>query len=541
MKGSAFESGMVVAPQPEAAEAGVEAMRAGGNAVDAAIAAAFVQTVVDPLMCGIAGFGSAGVYMPARQVHEYVDFHAPAPAATRPGMWEHLVEGEARDGFGFMLKGRVNDIGYQSVCVPASLRAFEEIHRSIGVLPWKEICRPAIEWARDGWLVRPAVERYWLDEGEMGRTPNPERLRFSPAGRRLYCRPDDSPRRVGELVKNPDYAATLALIAEKGSAVFYEGEIAERIAEDFARNGGLLSRDDLASYRPRRAAPLSGSYRGYRVTTNRPPGGGVMLLEMLNMLERFDLAGLGHNTPEYIRVVTEAMKRATIDKDRFVGDPAFTEVPLDRLVSKDYAAGLAADILRGVKAEVPRLNADPPPPPNTTQLSVVDRAGNCVTMTHSLGMSSGVVTEGLGFVYNNCMSVFDPRPGRAGSLAPGKGRFTAMVPTIVFKDDEPFIVIGAPGGTQIVMGVLQAIVNAIDFGMSMAEAVAAPRFSATSSAIDVANRIPRFVTRALEADGYRVVRSPHSFTFGYVHGIRCRDGRLDGGADPGRDGVALVA
>src|SRR5918994_2033960 len=499
MKGSAFESGMVVAPQPEAAEAGVEAMRAGGNAVDAAIAAAFVQTVVDPLMCGIAGFGSAGVYMPARQVHEYVDFHAPAPAATRPGMWEHLVEGEARDGFGFMLKGRVNDIGYQSVCVPASLRAFEEIHRSIGVLPWKEICRPAIEWAWDGWLVRSAVERYWLDEGEMGRTPNPERLRFSPAGRRLYCRPDGSARRVGELVKNPDYAATLALIADHGSAVFYEGEIAERIAEDFARNGGLISRDDLASYRPRRAAPLSGSYRGYRVTTNRPPGGGVMLLEMLNMLERFDLAALGHNTPGYIRVVAEAMKRATIDKDRFVGDPAFTEVPLDRLVSKDYAGGLAGEITRGVR------------------------------------------TEGLGFMYNNCMAVFDPRPGRAGSLAPGKARFTAMCPTIVFKGDEPFIVIGAPGGTQIVMGVLQAVVNVLDFGMSMAEAVAAPRFSATSSVIDVSNRIPRFVTRALEADGYRVVRSPHSFTFGYVHCIRCRDGRLDGGADPGRDGVALVA
>jgi gamma-glutamyltranspeptidase/glutathione hydrolase len=541
MTGSAFESGMVVAPQPEAAEAGVEAMRAGGNAVDAAIAAALVQTVVDPLMCGIAGFGSAGIYMPGRQVHEYVDFHAPAPTAVRPDMWEHLVEGEARDGFGFLLKGRVNDLGYQSVAVPAAPRAFEEIHRGYGALPWKEICQPAIEWAAEGWPVRPAVERFWLDEGEMGRAPNPERLRFSEAGRRLYCRPDGSPRRVGEIVKNPDYAATLALIAERGSAVFYEGEIAERIVADFAEHGGLLSREDLAAYRPKRAAPLVGTYRGHRVATNQPPGGGVMLLQMLNILERFDLASLGHNTPGYIRAVSEAMKRATIDKDRFVGDPAFTDVPLDRLISKDYAAGLADEILRGVRAGVPRLNADPPPARDTTQLSVVDRDGNCVTMTHSLGMPSGVITDGLGFMYNGCMGVFDPRPGRAGSLAPGKARFTAMCPTIVFKGDEPFIVIGAPGGTQIVMGVLQAIVNVIDFGMSMAAAVAAPRFSSTSSAIDVSNRIPRFVTRALEGEGYRVVRNPHSYTFGYVHGIRCLDGRLEGGADPGRDGVALSA
>jgi len=532
---------MVVAPQPEAAEAGIVAMRAGGNAVDAAIAAAFVQTVVDPLMCGISGFGSAGIYMPRRNTHEYVDFHAPAPAAARPDMWAHLVEGEARDGFGFVLKGRVNDIGYQSVCVPAALRAFEEIHHRYGTLPWKEICGPAIEWARNGWLVRPAVERFWLDEGEMGRTPNPQRLRFSQAGRRLYCRRDGSPRRVGEVITNPDYAATLALIAEKGTAVFYEGAIADLIAEDFARNGGLLSLDDLASYRPKCALPLVGTYRGHRVATNQPPGGGVMLIEMLNILEEFDLAGLGHNTPGYIRVVAEAMKRATIDKDRFVGDPAFTAVRLERLVSTTYAEGLAGEIRRGERAEVPRLNAAPPPASETTQLSVVDRDGNCVSMTHSLGMPSGVITEGLGFMYNGCMGVFDPRPGRAGSIAPGKARFTAMCPTIVLKGNMPFIVIGAPGGTQIVMGVLQAILNIIDFGMSMPEAVAAPRFSATSNAIDVSNRIPRFVTSVLETDGYRVLRNPHSYTFGYVHGICCRGGTLEGGADPGRDGVALSA
>ena len=539
MSARTFKAGMVVAPQPEAAEAGVETLWAGGNAVDAAIATALVQTVVDPLMCGIAGFGSAGIYLPRQSVHEYVDFHAPAPSAARPDMWEHLVEGEARDGFGFVLKGRVNDIGYQSVCVPAALRAFEEIHRSHGTLAWKDVCQPAIAWASKGWLVRPAVERFWMDEGEFGRASNTERLRFSDVGRQIYCRREGSPRRVGELVQNPDYASTLTMIADKGSAVFYEGEVADRIVTDFAANGGLLSRHDLADYHPRRTKPIVGGYRGYRITTNAPPGGGVMLLEMLNVLERFDLAALGHNTTHYIRVVSEVMKRATIDKDRFIGDPAFTAVPIERLTSKDYAASLAHEICQGARAEVPRFNPALSPARDTTQVSVVDKDGNCVTMTHSLGMPSGVITEGLGFMYNGCMGVFDPRPGRAGSIAPGKARFSAMCPTIVFKDDEPYIVIGAPGGTQIVMGVLQAILNVLDFGMPMQEAVAAPRFSSTSSAIDVSNRIPRFVTLDLEADGYTVVRNPYSHTIAYVHGIRCHDEKLEGGADPGRDGVAL--
>jgi gamma-glutamyltranspeptidase / glutathione hydrolase len=541
MSHRSFKTGMVAAPQPEAAEAGIEVMRGGGNAVDAAIAAALVQTVVDPLMCGIAGFGSAAIFMPERQVHEYVDFHAPAPAAARPDMWEHLVEGEARDGFGFVLRGRVNDLGYQSVCVPAALRAFDEIHTAYGRLPWRDLCRPAIDWAMLGWMVRPAVERFWFDEGEMGRTPNRDRLRFSDSGRRMFCRPDGTPKRTGDTVENRDYASLLSRIAEEGAAAFYEGEIAGQISEDFARHGALLTGADLEAYRPKRTSPLVGTYRGHRIATNQPPGGGVMLLEMLNILERFELRGLGHNTPQYIRVVAEAMKRATVDKDRFVGDPDFTDVPLDRITSKEYGAELATEIRSGVRAEVARLNASSAPPRDTTHLSVVDPHGNCVSMTHSLGMPSGVITHGLGFMYNGCMAVFDPRPGRAGSIAPGKARFSAMCPTMVFKGDKPYIVIGAPGGTQIVMGVLQAILNVIDFEMRMQEAVFAPRFSSTSNAIDVSNRIPRFVTRELEAQGYPIVRNPYSYTIGYVHGIRCVGDVLEGGADPARDGIALAS
>ena len=533
--------GMVVCPQPEAAEAGVEILRAGGNAVDAAIACALAQTVVDPLMCGIAGFGSLTVYKPEAGVHEYLDFHAPAPRAARPDMWADLVEGETRDGFGFVLKGRVNDLGYRSICVPAALKAYEAAHAAHGRLPWKTLCEPAIRWAEEGWFVRPAMYAFWIDEGTMGRTSSADRLAFTASGRALYCRPDGTPKRIGEPLRNPDYAATLRRIADEGASVFYQGAIADRIVADMAANGGLLDRSDLETYQPVRAVPLEGSYRGRRIATNQPPGGGVMLLEMLNVLENFDLAGLGHNTPEYIRVVCESMKRATVDKDRFVGDPAFVEVPLDRLTGKDYAAGLAEAIRRGEKAAVARLQPADLVPKDTTHLSVVDADGNCVAMTHSLGMPSGVITEGLGFMYNGCMGVFDPRPGRAGSIAPGKSRFSALCPTILFEGDRPLLVLGAPGGTQIVMGVLQAILNVVDFGMTMGEAVSAPRFSSTSNAIDVSNRIPRFVTRELEAQGYPVIRNPFGHTIGWVHGIRILPDRLDGAADPGRDGVALGA
>lgn len=531
---------MVVAPQPEAAEAAVDVLKAGGNAFDAAIACAFVQGVVDPMMAGIAGFGSMAVLSRTHGVHEYIDFHAPTPAAAREDMWADLVVGEARDGYGFIVEGNVNDIGYQSICVPASLRAYETAHSRFGRLPWADIVAPAIEWARSGWTVRPHVAAWWSDDGSMGRVSHHERLRHTPAAKALYCREDGSPKKVGDAVRNPDLAATLEEIARGGADAFYKGDIAARIAQDMQANGGLVSRDDLATYAPDVNAPLWGEYRGYRVSTNVPPGGGAMLVQMLNVLENFDLRAMGHNSAEYIRVVCEAMKVATADKDRHIGDPKFVEVPLDRLLSKVYAADIAAGIRQGKKATVPRFNSGFPSK-DTTHISIADKDGNCVSMTHSLGMPSGVVTPGLGFMYNGCMGVFDPRPGRAGSIRPGKARFSSICPSIVFRGDEPYLVVGAPGATQIAMGVLQAVLNVLDFDMKMSDAVASPRFSATSDIIDVTNRIPRSETRELEAQGYQVERSPQTFGIAWVHGIRIVDGNPDGGADPGADGVVMSA
>lgn len=530
---------MVVAPQPEAAEAGTEILQAGGNAVDAAIATAFVQGVVDPLMCGIAGFGSMAVFRASDRTHEYVDFHAPAPAAATPDMWADLIEGEARDGFGFTLRGNVNDIGYQSICVPASLRAYAVAHQRHGRLPWAELLAPAIDWARKGWQVRPHVHEFWSAPSEMGRVANHERISRDASARALYCRADGSPKLVGDEVRNPDLAATLDAIARGGADVFYTGEIAAAIAADMQAHDGLISAADLADYAPKITAPLSTRYRGFEVTSNPPPGGGLMLIEMLNILENFDLAAMGHNSPDYVRTVAEAMKHATIDKDGRIGDPEFIEVPVEKLMSKVYARELADRIRAGEKADVPRFSPEAPCK-DTTHLSVIDAEGNCVSMTHSLGMPSGVITAGLGFQYNGCMGVFDPRPGRAGSIAPGKARFSSICPSIIFRDGAPYVVIGAPGATQIAMGVLQAVLNILDFGASMSEAVALPRFSATSNAIDVTNRIPRRVTRVLEAEGYPVIRSPKSFGVAWVHGIRVTGDGLEGGADPGADGIALA-
>lgn len=529
--------GIIVAPQPEAVEAGADILADGGNAVDAAVACALTQTAVDPLMCGLAGFGSMHLLLPGRG-HLCLDFHGRAPAACTPEMWAHLVEGEAEDGFGFLLEGRVNEIGYQSIMTPMTLRALATALERFGTRALADLLGPAIAYAEEGFAVRPHVSAFWHEVPTGGRVPHIEFVTRYPATAKIYAPAGRVPR-IGETLRNPDMARTLRRIGENGVGDFYEGSIAAEIAADMAAQGGLLSAADLSAVQPEETEPLRGTYRGQAVATNPPPGGGIMLLEMLKILENFDLARMGHNSPDYIATVSEAMKIATVDKDRKVGDPRFVDVPVALLTSADYAAEMAARIEAGEKTHVPRMNAGGAEPKDTTHISVVDGQGNAVALTHSIGMPSGVVTEGLGFMYNGCMGVFDPRPGRAGSLAPGKARFTAMCPTILSDADGPWIVIGAPGGTFITMGVLQGILNMVDFGMTAAEAVAAPRFCTTSDVIDLTNRIPRRVEAALRAMGYSTRRSALSYGFAGVHALRRQGARWDGGADPGRDGMAL--
>lgn len=535
-----MKQGMVCAAQPEAAEAGADILRSGGNVIDAAIGAALVQTVVDPQMCGIAGMGNMQIYLPAQGVHTSIDFHGRAPRAVTPDMWENKILREAEDGWGFILEGRVNEIGYQAITTPMTLRAFDTVLKRFGTRTLSQLLPVAIEYADQGFLVRPHVSEFWNKPPSAGRDANIGMVTHFPATRKIYVKPNGQVHDVGDRLRNPDMARTLRRIAQHGAEDFYRGEIAEEIARDMAANGGLLSHADLAHCEVEEREPLWGTYRGYRIATNHPPGGGVQLIEMLNILEHFDLRAMGHNSPKYIRTVAEAMKIATVDKDAKVGDPRFYDVPMAELTSKAYAAQMADRIRRGEKTRVPRFNAGGAESKHTTHLCVTDAQGNAFTMTHTLGQPSGVVTDGLGFMYNGAMAVFDPRPGRAGSLAPGKARFTALSPTIVFKDDKPCLVIGAPGATYITMGNLQVMLNVLEFGMNAEQAVCAPRFAAVSDTLEISNRILHATERVLVNDGYQVLRHAQSYTFAWVHAIRIVDGLPDGGADPATGGLAIA-
>ncbi|EFH13400.1 gamma-glutamyltransferase [Teichococcus cervicalis] len=530
-------TGMIVAPQPEAAEAGALVLKRGGNAVDAAIAAAFVQGVVDPLMCGIGGFGSMQVYMPKRNRHEILEFYARAPLAATPDMWLDRLRGQSRDGFAFLLEGGISEQGHLAVCTPGNVRGYAEALSRYGTIGWEEAMAPAIAEARRGVMVRPHMHWFWTqDQSASGQVNTADKLRLSATGRRVFFREDGGPKRPGDILHNPDLTRTLERLAKGGPELFYNGELAEEIEADFIAQGGLLRREDLAAYRLSVAQPIWGEYRGHRIATSPPPASGLSMLQILQMLEPFDLGALEHNSAGHVRLLAEAMKRMTLDKDRHMGDPDYVDVPVARLLSKEYAAEQAEAIRRGERAVVKRLDRSQR---ETTHLSVVDAEGNAVAMTHTLGSPSGAITEGLGFMYNGTMSRFDPRPGRAASIAPGKRRASSAAPSIVFKEDKPFIVIGAPGGSYIAPAIAQGIMNVIDFGMSMAEAVAAPRIVAVSDSIDVSNRVPRFVTEALQAEGYDVKRSWQSYAFAALHGILLRDGVPQGGADPQRDGMAL--
>ncbi|MBS7813597.1 gamma-glutamyltransferase family protein [Roseococcus pinisoli] len=527
---------MIAAPQPEAVEAGTAILAAGGNALDAALACALTQGVVDPMMCGIGGLGVLHILDPKTGDHLVLNGLSTCPAACTETMWAEAFERECPDGYGYVLKGNVNELGHRAVTTPGILRVFAEAHRRWGSKPWAELFGPAIETATEGWLVRPHVATMFaLDEAAYGRLPYRTKLGFTEEGQRLYLRPDGSPKRVGDSVRNPELAATLATLAREGAEDFYTGSLARRIVADMEAKGGLITAADLAGMAPEIGPPLTVGYRGRTIAVPAPPAGGIMVAEILRILEHFDLPALGHNSAEYLRVVAEAMKVAGRDKDLHIGDPRFVPPPLQRLLSDAYAAERAAAIRAGEKHHLPRTEADSK---HTTTISCVDADGMVVSMTHTLGVPSGVIPPGTGFMLNGAMNWCDPRPGRAGSIAPGKRRFSSMTPGIVLEEGKAVATLGAPGGAWIPIAVAQVLLNLLDFGMGMQEAVQAPRFSATSDAIDIGNRIPRAVQREVEAMGYEVRRTAATFPFAGVHGITMWDGRLEGGADPQRDGLA---
>jgi gamma-glutamyltranspeptidase / glutathione hydrolase len=530
---------MIVCPQPLAAEAGLEVLRRGGNAVDAAVTTAFCQGVLDPQMCGIGGGGMMLVHRAGRRTTETIEFHPRAGGQVRPDMWERIFLKEAADRYNFVVEGGVNDAGYQSVAVPGTVAGLALALARHGTISWPDALQPAIAFAEEGFAVTAGLHASWTSELSPDQLPMAQRIQATPAARALYT-DDGRLKDLGEQLLQADYGRTLRTLAHEGARSFYEGEIAERIAADFELHGGFVSRSDLAAYRAEVSAPLESTYRGLRVLAPPPPAGGLPLLQMLNFLEGFDLGAAGWPSVEAARLRVEAMGWAFADRERHLADPQFAEVPIARLLDKAYA-----DEARRRVAGGERFVGRPPlEAPTTTHVSVVDGEGNAVSLTHTLGSSSGVVTEGLGFGYNNYLNCFDPRPGRVNSIAPGKTRITMMTPAIVFAGDRLRAVVGAPGGTKIVTAVLQTLLNVIDHGMTPVEAVSAARVDYQAETVQAEGRVPVAVIDGLRAAGYSVNRRPQNYDWYFANAqliLADPDGTLRGASDPRKDGGAAFS
>lgn len=532
-------TGMIVAPEPLAVEAGARVLMEGGNAIDAAVTCAFVQGVVNPQMCGLGGYALLTMQLAGQSQPILLDAPALAGSQVSADMWADRVIGMNPDGWGYFLHGKLNDAGYQAICTPGTVRGLATILERWGTRSWADAIAPAAELAEAGFMVDTHLANRWKMRRRYPESCSLlDYIELNPEARRIYLGSDGRPYDEGGIIRNPDYARTLAYLAIHGADDFYTGNLADRMADDLAANHAFVTADDLAHYRLRDEKAVEGSYRGLRIVTSQSPHGGPTLVAILNILEAYDLAALGHNSAEYIYLVSMAMKAAFADRNRYIGDPAFGDVPVEWMTSQARAAEWREWIASGQPLSVDLFASGPP---DTTHISVVDAQGNCVALTHSLGMSSGVITPGLGFMYNNSMINFDPIPGGRNAIAPGKGRSTGMAPTIVYRDGKPAIVLGAPGASRIITSVLQVLLNLVDFGMSPVEATAAPRFDCQGERIVAHMRIPEYICARVR-EKHPIIRMPQSHgAHGLVHVISIdSDGTLRGAADTGASGMALL-
>jgi gamma-glutamyltranspeptidase/glutathione hydrolase len=476
---------------------------------------------------------------PPNHLTTILDAPALAGSKVTPTMWENEVIRPNPDGWGYFLKGKINDLGYQSVCAPGTVKGFAEALKRWGTISWQRALEPAMRIAQQGFPVSHNLSVGWKTKAKYAEAASLlETVQSNAESRRIYLKPDGSIYEPGEVLRNPDYANVLRQLAERGAEDFYHGELASRISADLTANGSFVTAEDLAEYQLRDEQPVVGTYRGYTISSCQPPHGGPTLVAILNVLEGYDLAALGHNSPKYIHRVAMAMKAAFADRNRTLGDPKFVDAQLDWTTSKERAAEWRKMIDAGEPIDVGRAQVGSP---NTTHVTVVDKHGNCVALTHSLGNSSGVITPGLGFMFNNSMINFHPYAGHPNSIAPRKGRTTGMTPTIIYKDGKPVLVLGAPGATRIITSCLQVILNVIDFGMSVSDAVLAPRFDCQGDLINCHARIPEFVCAEVRKHHpiARLAQSHGGLALVHAIGIDPQTGELSGGADTGSGGMAL--
>jgi gamma-glutamyltranspeptidase / glutathione hydrolase len=540
--------GMVVSPQSDATEAGVAILRAGGNAVDAAVAVAFALSVTDPHHSGIGGGGFILLRVADGRAFA-VDARETAPAGAHRDMFlaPGLPEGASR-------------LGGLAVATPGLVRGLAEVLAVHGTLPLARVLEPAIRLAEEGFAVGPrhaAAVRFWQGRGHAARFAETARIQL-PA--------DGAPIAPGSRLVQKDKARTLRLLAERGPDAFYEGPLARAIAEAVQKQGGILTESDLAGYETRWREPVYGSYRGIDVLSFPPPSsGGVALIQILNLLEPFDLAARGPGSSAKIHLVAEAMKLAFADRAAHLGDADFVEVPVAGLVSKQYASQLRARLdppwwqrapwRWGRGAQTIRIEApgEPPRDGGTTHLSVTDAEGNAVAITQTVNLlfGSGITVPGTGIVLNNEMDDFAIAPHvpnafglvdtrGANAIAPGKRPLSSMTPTILVRDGRVFMVTGSPGGPRIISTTLLTVLNVLDHGMDVQAAVAAPRFHHQwePDELLLEPHPPADVVERLRARGHTVVVSPRAWSSAQAIVIDAERGLHFGASDPRGDGLA---
>lgn len=464
------KNGMVVTAQHLATEVGIETLKAGGNAVDAAVAVGYALAVTYPTAGNLGGGGFMTIRLKDGTT-TFLDFRERAPLAATKTMY--------LDKEGNPIKGASTDT-YLAIGVPGSVAGFEMAREKYGSKTRQDLLAPAIKLAKDGFVLEPGdIESF---------TSGNDAMAQDPAAAKIFLK-DGKPLALGTTLVQADLAKSLAAISEKGPDAFYKGEIGDLIVKASEANGGILAKPDFEQYKVRELEPVKCSYRGYDIVSSPPPSsGGLIICEILNVLEGYPIAYLGQGSAETTRLMVEAMRHAYVDRNTALGDPDFVKNPVEKLTSKAYADEIRARIdpyKAGVsKALMPAGFGESK---ETTHYSIIDKDGNAVAVTYTLNGSfgTGKVAEGTGILLNNEMDDFTMKPGvpnlyglvqgEANAIEPRKSPLSSMSPTIVSKDGKPFMVIGSPGGSRIITITLEAIMNVVDHGMNLQEAIDAPR------------------------------------------------------------------
>jgi len=532
--------GMVASSEETASRVGARVLAAGGNAIDAAVATGFALAVTYPMAGNLGGGGFMMIHLASDRRTIAVDFREMAPRAALRDMFLDA------DGKPDPQKSRYSHL---ATGVPGTVAGLLHVHEKYGRLSREAVLKPAIELAEHGYPLN-----FFLASSLSG--PFGKRLLANAAAKAYYFKPDGSPYAAGEILRQPDLAATLRRIAKHGRAGFYQGPVADAIVNEMRRGGGLITHEDLEDYTVAEREPVIGHFRGYEIATMPPPSsGGVHLVQMLNVLDGFALAEMGHNSARYLHVLTETMKHAYADRSKHLGDPDFYPVPARELTSLAYARKIreAIDPERAVPSEqIAPTTEFPAESSETTHFSVMDIEGNVVSSTYTLNGSfgNGVAVPGAGFLLNNEMDDFSAKPGapnmfgliggEANAVAPRKRPLSSMTPTIVLSGDKPVLATGAPGGSRIITVVLQIVLNNIVFDMNIADAVARPRIHHQwePDLLYAEPGISPDTLERLQSMGHAIGNMP--FVLGNSQSVAWRDGFFRGASDTRRPGGAVA-